>query len=303
MRNGIMVTRNPRDRKFFRTKRRSAEGYDRSARELRNRARIDRMKQGIFILPSLLTLSSIFMSFYAMIASIKGDFLLAGALVLGAGFFDGIDGKVARLTKTTTRFGLELDSLADVISFGVAPALLVYNWALAPYAQIGWVSAFVYVSCGALRLARFNVQSGQIDPKQFNGLPIPAAAAMIATTVLFCHKLGIEPGDLGVVTLILVYCLSYLMVSSVKFHAFKDLTLVRDKPFTSTVGFVLMLALIAVAPLVVPFLLCAAYVISGPVMTVVRLIRNRTAAKTVPDAYSPTGEPEPASAESARKTN
>jgi len=297
-----MVTKNPKDRKFFRTKRRPAEGYERSERELKNKARIDRMKQGIFILPSLLTLSSIFLSFYAIIASIKGDFFLAGALILGAGFFDGIDGKVARLTKTTTRFGLELDSLADVISFGVAPALLVYNWALAPYAQIGWVSAFVYVSCGALRLARFNVQSGQIDPKQFNGLPIPAAAAMMATTVLFCHKLGIDPADLGLVTLVLVYFLSYLMVSSVKFHAFKDLTLVREKPFTSTVGFVLILALIAVAPLVVPFLLCAAYVISGPVMMAVRAIRKKKTERNSQGDSLPSTEPEAASADAGTKT-
>lgn len=302
MRNDAMATNHPRDRKFFRTKRRTPEGSDRSARELKNKARIDRMKQGIFILPSLLTLSSIFLSFYAIIASIKGDFFLAGALILGAGFFDGIDGKVARLTKTTTRFGLELDSLADVISFGVAPALLLYNWALAPYAQIGWVSAFVYVSCGALRLARFNVQSGQIDPKQFNGLPIPAAAVMMATTVLFCHKLEIDPADLGVVTLVLVYFLSYLMVSSVKFHAFKDLTLVKEKPFTSTVGFVLMLALIAVAPLVVPFLLCAAYVISGPVMMVARAIRKKNTEKIIQGDSPLSTEPEAASADSATKT-
>jgi len=275
-----MATKINREKRFFKNRRRSAEGYDANARLARNKMRIDKMKKGIFILPSLLTLSSIFLAFYAMIASIKGEFVLAGALILGAGFFDGIDGKVARLTKTTTRFGLELDSLADVISFGVAPAILVYNWALAPMAQIGWVSAFVFVACGALRLARFNVQSGNIDPKRFNGLPIPAAAAMLATTVLFCHKVGIEPANLGLAILIAMFVLSFLMVSSVKFHAFKDLAMVREKPFSSTVGFVLILALVAVAPLIVPFLLCLAYVVSGPIMTAKGMIQTRFSKKS-----------------------
>jgi CDP-diacylglycerol--serine O-phosphatidyltransferase len=247
------------------------------------------MKQGIFILPSLLTLTSIFFSFYSIIASIKHNFLFAGALILVAGFFDGIDGKVARLTKTTTRFGLELDSLADVISFGVAPALLMYTWALAPYGRIGWVSAFVFVACGALRLARFNVQSGNIDPKRFNGLPIPAAAAMVATTVLFFHKLELNPANFSTSLLILTYVISFFMVSSVKFHAFKDLTLVRQQPFTSTVAFVLLLALIAAHPLVVPFLLCAAYVISGPILTIVWHARYRRR-RLEPPVDAPTSE-------------
>jgi len=254
------------------------------------------MKKGIFILPSLLTLTSIFFSFYSIVAAIKHEFLLAGALILVAGFFDGIDGKVARLTKTTTRFGLELDSLADVISFGVAPALLMYMWALEPYGRIGWVSAFLFVACGALRLARFNVQSGNIDPKRFNGLPIPAAAAMVATTVLFFHKLELNPADFTTSLLVVTFLISFFMVSSVKFHAFKDLTLVKQKPFSSTVAFVLLLALIAAAPLVVPFLLCAAYVVSGPILTLVLHARNRQRLVERP-ADAPTSEDTVASAE------
>ena len=270
-----MVNRMKKNRRFFRDRGRPSDGQELPNRPRRQRIHINRMKQGIFILPSLLTLTSIFLSFYSIIASIKGEFVLSGALILGAGFFDAIDGKVARLTKTTTRFGLELDSLADVISFGVAPAILIYTWALEPYGQIGWVSAFVFVSCGALRLARFNVQTGVIDPKRFNGLPIPAAAAMLATTVLFCHKLNLDTADLRIFLLVLVYIISFLMVSGVKFHAFKDLTLVKEKPFSSTVGFVLVLALIAVSPYIVPFLLCAAYTISGPVLTVTLFVRKK----------------------------
>jgi CDP-diacylglycerol---serine O-phosphatidyltransferase len=260
---------------FFRNRRRSSDEEELLNRPRRKRIPINKMKKGIFILPSLLTLTSIFFSFYAIIAAIKGNFVLASALILAAGFFDGIDGKVARLTKTTTRFGLELDSLADVISFGVAPAILMYMWALDPYGRMGWVCAFVFVACGALRLARFNVQSGTIDPKRFNGLPIPAAAAMLATTVLFFNKLELDPANFRLAILVFVFLVSFFMVSAVKFHAFKDLTLVKENPFSSTVAFVLILALIASQPFVVPFLICAAYVISGPILTVVLHLRNR----------------------------
>jgi CDP-diacylglycerol--serine O-phosphatidyltransferase len=254
-----------------------AEGFH--DRPPRKRIRIGEVKKGIFILPSLLTLTSIFFSFYAIICAIEGQFMLSGALILVAAFFDGIDGKVARLTKTTTRFGLELDSLADVISFGVAPAILMHLWALSPYGRIGWVGAFVFVACGALRLARFNVQSGAIDPKRFRGLPIPAAAVMVATTVLFFHKIGLKPSDFMTPLLILTYVISFLMVSSIKFHAFKDLTLVKQNPFSFTVAFVLLLALISVAPLVVPFFISAAYLLSGPILTLVLYLREKKRAK------------------------
>jgi CDP-diacylglycerol---serine O-phosphatidyltransferase len=259
-------------RHFFR-RRRPQEGEE-FIRPPRKRLPIGRMKRGVVILPSLLTLTSIFFAFYSLIEAIQNNFAFAAALILIAGFFDGIDGKVARMTNTTTRFGVELDSLADVISFGVCPAILMYKWALFPYAQIGWVFAFVYVACGALRLARFNVQTGTIDPKKFNGLPIPAAAAMLSTTVLFFHSLQLNPADFQLALLILTVVIAFLMVSSIKFHAFKDLTLVREQPFTSTVGFVLLLALIAAAPFVVPFFLCAAYIISGPIMTAIIMIKN-----------------------------
>ncbi len=246
----------PKRRPFFR-RRRPLEGEDFSGRPPRKRLPIGKMKRGVVILPSLLTLTSIFFAFYSLVEAIKDNFAFAAALILVAGFFDGIDGKVARLTNTTTRFGVELDSLADVISFGVAPAILMYKWALVPYAQIGWVCAFVFVACGALRLARFNVQTGTIDPKKFNGLPIPAAAAMLSTTVLFFYATGLDPVGFQLPILVLTLVIAFLMVSSIKFHAFKDLTVVREKPFTSTVGFVLLLALIAAAPFIVPFFLCA----------------------------------------------
>ncbi len=294
----LMATRIRRKKPFFR-RRKHWTGEEIADRPRRKRIQMAKMKKGIFILPSLLTLCSIFLSFYSIILALKGDFLLAGALILAAGFFDKIDGAVARLTNTTSRFGVELDSLADVISFGVAPAILMYVWALAPHGRVGWVSAFLFVACGALRLARFNVQTGTIDPKRFNGLPIPAAAVMVATTVMFFHRLELNPSDFGVHLLTLTVALAFLMVSSVKFHAFKDLTLVKRKPFSSTVAFLLLLALIAASPYVVLFLLSAAYVISGPILTI-WLYRNRSKPQEQP-SEAPTSQ-EPATPEDQAPT-
>ncbi len=272
-----MPTKNRRRRPFFRRKKTSLNGEEVSTWRRERGARIKKMKKGIFILPSLLTLMSIFCSFSSIVLAIKGQYMIAAILIVAAGFFDGIDGPVARLTKTATRFGLELDSLADVISFGVAPALLIYMWGLDSYGRLGWVTAFVFVACGALRLARFNVQSGVVDPKRFNGLPIPAAAIMISTTVLFFNDLDLDPSDYVIPLVVLSYLLSFLMVSSIKFHAFKNLTLVKEKPFSSTVAFVLFLALISAQPFLVPFFICLGYVVSGPCLTLVLYLRKKKA--------------------------
>jgi CDP-diacylglycerol--serine O-phosphatidyltransferase len=265
-------------RPFFRRRKPRDESEGQADRIERRRNRIIRMKKGIFILPSLLTLCSIFFSFSAMVFALERDFFWAGVLVIFAAFFDGIDGKVARLTKTTSNFGLQLDSLADVISFGVAPALIMYLWALAPFSRLGWVSAFVFIACGALRLARFNVQSGRVDPRRFVGLPIPGAAAAVATTVIFFEKMGIDPANYRICLLIYTFLLSFFMVSAVKFHAFKDLGFAKKKPFAATVAFVLMLALIAVQPFVVPFALMVGYVLSGPALTIALHLKARQAA-------------------------
>jgi CDP-diacylglycerol--serine O-phosphatidyltransferase len=295
-----MSSRPPRTRRLFRRKKDYAEDllFPEETR-LPKKSRINRVRKGIFVIPSLLTLMSIFLSFYAIVSSINGNFLLAALLILAAGFFDGLDGRVARLTKTTTRFGLELDSLADVISFGVAPALLMYLWALDALGRVGWASAFVFVSCGALRLARFNVQTGYIDPKRFQGLPIPMAAAMICTTVLFFDKTGIQPVDHRVALVALTYALAFLMVTGVKFHAFKDLALLRQKPFSFTVAFVLILALIAVFPFVVPFFICAAYVLSGPILTISAHVRRKRQSEAEAETEDPSPEAEEADAQAS----
>jgi CDP-diacylglycerol---serine O-phosphatidyltransferase len=295
-----MATQLQRRKPFFKRKLRALSGEEAQIRAQRKQERMNRMKRGIFILPSLLTLASIFLSFYAMICAVKHEFALAAALIIGAGVFDGIDGKVARWTKTTTRFGVELDSLADVISFGVAPALLMYIWALEPYGRIAWVTAFIFVSCGALRLARFNVQTGSIDPKRFNGLPIPAAAAMIATTVLFFYRYEISPDNFGPLLIAVTLILAFFMVSTVKFHAFKDLTVVKEKPFSTTVAFVLLLALLALLPFLLPFLICAGYVLHGPFLTIY-LSRRERKERTKPTGIQDPPELPVESSESASK--
>jgi CDP-diacylglycerol---serine O-phosphatidyltransferase len=277
-----MAPTNRNKRPFFNRRKRSTPGPDQATRKQRRKQRLNEMKKGIFILPSLLTLSSIFCGFYSLVCAVKGQFFYSAALILAAAFFDGVDGKVARLTKTSTKFGLELDSLADVISFGVSPALLLYIWALEPFGRTGWVTAFVFVACGALRLARFNVQTTIIDSRRFNGLPIPAAASMVATTVLFFNKVGLSCSDYEHILLLGCFVLSFLMVSSVKFYAFKEFTMVKEKPFGSTVAFVLILAPIAAFPTIVPFFICLAYVLSGPITTVIwrAQSRNRAAEQT-----------------------
>ncbi|MEW6586929.1 MAG: CDP-diacylglycerol--serine O-phosphatidyltransferase, partial [Nitrospirota bacterium] len=143
------------------------------------------MRKGIYILPNTLTLCGMFLGFYSILASIKGLYLHASWAILLAGIFDGLDGWVARLTHSTTRFGIELDSLSDLVAFGVAPAVLLYKWALMPFGRVGWAAAFFFVACGALRLARYNVQMGSTESKAFTGMPIPGAAGLLATLVIF----------------------------------------------------------------------------------------------------------------------
>ena len=157
----------------------------------RRRKKKDRRRfRGVYLLPNLITSMSLFAGFYAIVASMDGRFYAAAWAILIALILDGLDGRVARMTKTTSGFGVQYDSLADLVAFGVAPGIMAYLWALKDFKQFGWAAAFLFVVCGALRLARFNVQQGSFDPRYFNGLPIPAAAMMVAASVAFYHELG-----------------------------------------------------------------------------------------------------------------
>ena len=144
----------------------------------------NRFKKGVYLLPNLITSASLFGGFYSIIASLDGDFEKAAIAIFISAILDGLDGRIARLTGSTSKFGVEYDSLADLIAFGLAPGVLIFTWGLRPFGRYGWLAAFLYVVCGALRLARFNVQITTIESKRFNGLPIPAAAVLVAMTVL-----------------------------------------------------------------------------------------------------------------------
>ncbi|MFZ5447999.1 MAG: CDP-diacylglycerol--serine O-phosphatidyltransferase [Thermodesulfobacteriota bacterium] len=236
----------------------------------RRRKKKDKRRfRGVYLLPNLITTGSLFAGFYAIVAAMDGRFYAAAWAILISLILDGLDGRIARLTQSTSGFGVQYDSLADLVAFGVAPGILVYLWSLKDFKQFGWAAAFLFVVCGALRLARFNVQQGSMDPRYFNGLPIPAAAMMVATSVAFYHELGgiIAPQGSKFV-LGMMYVLSFLMVSNIKYISFKKVELFRRHPFHTLVGLVLIFVVVATAPNIMGFLLMLVYVASGPVSTI-----------------------------------
>lgn len=245
-----------------------------------------RRKRGVFVLPNLLTTASLFCGFYSIIASLKGDFFLAAVSILIAMVLDGLDGRLARITNTMSKFGAEYDSLSDVIAFGVAPALLAYSWALFTYGKAGWLAAFLFVVCGALRLARFNVQLGLIESKVFNGLPIPAAAAVVAGALLLFDYLGGSGTIDEPLVLVSMVALSLLMVSNVKYYSFKDLNYFSRKPFLSFVLIVFVFVIIVWEPQIMLFTFSVGYSISGPVWLLYRLW-NKTRAELMAKVDKP----------------
>ncbi|RWX50149.1 CDP-diacylglycerol--serine O-phosphatidyltransferase [Candidatus Electrothrix marina] len=233
-----------------------------------------------YALPSMLTCTSLFSGFYSIVASINGDFFPAAVAILVAGLFDGLDGRVARLTDSTSRFGMQLDSLCDLVSFGVAPALLAYLWALIPYGRYGWLAAFLYVATTALRLARFNSMAEEPDDKNnknhdFVGLPCPAAAGAIATMVMFFRYLGTTDPVKHLSILLLVYLLSYLMVSTHRYLSFKKTRVPKEKRFQAVVGMVLILILLATEPPVTLFATALLYALSGLILELYIFLRKR----------------------------
>ncbi|MBF0555971.1 MAG: CDP-diacylglycerol--serine O-phosphatidyltransferase [Nitrospirae bacterium] len=221
------------------------------------------MKRGVYILPNALTLCGMFFGFYSIISSLKGEFVYAGWAILIANIFDGLDGWTARITNSTSRFGIELDSLSDQVAFGVAPAVMVFSWALAPFGRIGWAAAFLYASCGALRLARYNVQMVSTESKHFTGMPIPAAATILATYVIFYHTIwGSSPGK-SVFVLILTVVLAVFMISTLRFHGAKELNLKTRKPFIFLVLLIILLSVIVMHPPIALFALAILYVLAG----------------------------------------
>jgi CDP-diacylglycerol--serine O-phosphatidyltransferase len=235
-------------------------------------------KKGVYLLPNLLTSVSLFGGFYAIVASFDGNFVYAAIAIIISGVFDCLDGRVARLTGTSSKFGVEYDSLADLIAFGLAPGLLIFTWGLRSFGRYGWLAAFLYVVCAALRLARYNVQVTTIENKRFNGLPVPAAAMLVSSTILLYNHFGLaDEVSKYVVVLGYVYLLAFLMVSNIKYHSFKELNLSQRMPFKLLVGSIFLLIAIAAEPPLMLFLLSFLYVMSGPVTTLLDRRRRRLA--------------------------
>jgi len=225
--------------------------------------------KGMYLLPNFLTSLSLLSGFYAIIAAMDRRFTYAAIAIFISAIFDMLDGRVARMTNSSSRFGVEYDSLSDVIAFGVAPAVLAYLWALKSYGKFGWLAAFLFMACGALRLARVHIPVATGQKKHFLGLPIPAGAATIAGIVLFYSWIGYKGGLKTVVMPIVIYCLALLMVSKFRYISFKDMGFVRARPFMSTVGVILLLVIVLTEPYLTLFVATSAYAISGPIYTLI----------------------------------
>lgn len=242
------------------------------------------LKKGVYILPNLFTTGSLFAGFYSMVATMHGQYLVAAWYILISSIFDGLDGKVARLTGTTSKFGVEYDSLVDLVSFGVAPGLLMYAWALKPFGKLGWLAAFLYVVCCALRLARFNVQVSTVESRRFVGLPTPAAAGMVSSCVLLFYELGGTGTIKKVSVLILIYVLAMLMVSNFRYNSFKDPEMFKRRPFGVLVGLIFLIIVIVAKPEYSLFTLAFCYMASGPVGYLLTLGR-RSRKEITPDPH------------------
>lgn len=247
-------------------------------------------RRGIYLLPNLFTTAALFAGFYAIMAAIDGRFEAAAAAVFVAMVLDGADGRIARLTNTQSDFGAEYDSLSDVICFGLAPSLIVYEWALSGMGKLGWVAAFFFTAATALRLARFNTQLGTTDKRYFQGLPCPAAGATVAALVWFATEFGIPGEDVAVIAFATTIALGGLMVSNVRFHSFKDFDLRGRVPFVTMFVVVVGFVLVSSDPPAVLFLVTLGYAVSGPVLTLWN-VRKRRAARRAQSAGA--GDPPP----------
>ncbi len=217
----------------------------------------------IYLLPSFFTLGNIFCGFYSIISAINGSYTRAAYMIIVAGFFDVFDGKIARATNSTSKFGVQFDSLADLVSFGMAPAILVYLWTLKPLGRMGWLAAFLFVVCGALRLARFNVQIDVVDSDRFVGLPIPCGAWILASTVIF-HEHVFGPNQNHAPLIAIFVCIvAVLMVSNIKYQSSKNITVTGRNPFKIMVVASLALIVVASKPQITFFLITSLYTLSG----------------------------------------
>jgi len=242
-------------------------------------ARVGRRRRGIYLLPNLLTTGALFGGFYAILSAMNGRFEPAAIAIFVAMLFDGLDGRVARMTHTESDFGVQYDSLSDMVSFGVAPAVVSYSWMLFTLGKLGWAAAFIYASCAALRLARFNTQIDTADKNYFTGLASPAAAAVVASTVWVCHDLGWTgpdlPFEVAVLVALLTTVLGLLMMANFPYYSFKGVDFRGRVPFVAMILLVLVFSLVTLDPPSVFLLAFLVYAASGPLMQLQRWRKAR----------------------------
>ncbi len=244
--------------------------------------------KGIYVLPNLFTLAALFGAFYAIVMAMDGRFELSAMGIFAAMVLDSLDGRVARMTNTQSEFGEQMDSLADMVSFGAAPALIAYEWALRDIGRWGWVAAFVYCSCAALRLARFNVNTAVVDKRYFQGLPSPAAAALVIGFMWVCIELGVSGKDVVWVVFVLSLYAGLTMVTNVPFYSFKDMHFKKTVPFVVLVAIALLIGVIGLHPPSVLFIIFMLYGVSGYAI----LFYKRAKGQTVSVISTSIDEPE-----------
>ncbi len=243
---------------------------------LRQRMHTEQLKKGVYLIPSLFTAGNLMCGFFSIISTFNGEYIQAALFIILAHLLDGLDGYAARLTKTTSHFGVEFDSLADVVSFGVAPAVLVYFWALVPWRTWGWLAACTYVVCGALRLSRFNVQARNVEKSHFVGLPIPAAAETITSTVLMYYFLGGEGApNRHMISLLVIYGLAALMVSNFQYFSLKSADVRKRHPIGRLVFGIILITLIIAEPQIMFFTIVLLYTLSGPLLWCATFYKRR----------------------------
>jgi CDP-diacylglycerol---serine O-phosphatidyltransferase len=238
-------------------------------------------RRGIYLLPNLFTTAALFSGFYAIVQAMNERFETAAVAIFIAMILDGLDGRVARMTHTQSAFGAEYDSLSDMVSFGVAPALIIYEWALRDMGKLGWIAAFIYCVGAALRLARFNTNHDVLDKRYFQGMPSPAAAALVAGLVWVFLDFGFEGSDVKWFACGLTIFAGLTMISNVKFYSGKEINLRKSVPFVAVAAIALGFALVSSYPAGVLFGLFLLYAVSGYVITLIDWRRNRAVAKKV----------------------
>ncbi len=242
---------------------------------------MSKRRRGIYLLPNLFTTSALFCGFYAIVAAINARYEPAAIAIFVAMVLDGMDGRIARMTNTQSDFGVQYDSLSDLISFGLAPSLVMYQWSLYGIGKLGWLAAFIFAAATALRLARFNTQAENDDKRFFQGLPSPAAGALVAGFIWMGDASGLYDGtNLVWLSFPLTIMAGILMVSNIRYHSFKQFDLKGRVPFIQVTILVLVLALVAVRPSVVLFLLAFIYALSGPLITLMLIRRHRAIRRT-----------------------